>query len=100
MPLERVKRHMRAISSDQECRVSPRVTSCASPDWRNSTTARRKRGTIVAMPPHQRDRAAVFRADLVDLPPAGQKMVIDAADHVKPIGDDHRLGKCLLAIER
>jgi hypothetical protein len=35
IPLLRVKRHMRAISSIQEEKVAPRVSKAANPEWRS-----------------------------------------------------------------
>jgi len=43
MALLRVRHHKRAIFSDQAWSVSLGAWSCASPDWRNQATARKKR---------------------------------------------------------
>jgi hypothetical protein len=45
------------------------------------------------MPSHQREQTAVFGTDRIDLPPAGQEVVVDETDYMKPIGDDHGLGE-------
>jgi len=41
----------------------------------------------------QRDQAAVFGSDRIDLAPTGQEVVVDQADHMEPVGDNERLGK-------
>ena len=48
---------------------------------------------IVAMPAHQRHQSAVLGADRIDLPPAGQEVVVDQADHMEPVGHDQRVGE-------
>src|SRR5689334_8642692 len=48
---------------------------------------------IVAMTPHERKQAAMLGAGGVNLPPAGQEMVVDQANDVEAIGHDLGLGK-------
>lgn len=45
--------------------------------------------------PHQRDQAAMFRADRIQFLPTGQEVVIDGVDHVKTVGDNPCLRKVL-----
>jgi hypothetical protein len=50
---------------------------------------------IVTMAAHQREQAAMFGSSGVDVPPAGQEVVIDEADDMEAIGDDPGLGEVL-----
>src|ERR1700739_1406320 len=49
----------------------------------------------MAVAAHQREQAAVARARRIDLPPAGQEMMIDKPDDMETIGHDLGLGKML-----
>ena len=45
------------------------------------------------MAPHQGKESAVPGADAVEVPPAGQEVVIDDADHMEAVGHDACVGK-------
>jgi hypothetical protein len=51
---------------------------------------------IVAVAAHEAEQAAVLAGDRIDLPPGGQKMLIDEADDVEAVGDDTGVGEVLL----
>ena len=55
---------------------------------------------VVAMTAHQLDQATMFGSHRVDLPPAGQEVVVDEPDDMETIGHDQGLGKCFLTSER
>jgi hypothetical protein len=92
MPLERVNRHMRAISSDQECSVSPQGEELGQVGQQAEFLVGFE---VVAMTPHQGHQAAVFRPNRIDLSPAGQEVVVDEADHMEAVRHDDRLGEVL-----
>lgn len=51
------------------------------------------RPEVVPMPAHQRQQPAMLAANRIDLSPTRQKVVIDQANHMEPVGHDFRLGE-------
>jgi hypothetical protein len=51
------------------------------------------RSKMPAVAPHQGNQAAVPAADGIQIAPAGEEMMVDEANHMKPIGHDEGVGK-------
>src|SRR5689334_8521803 len=50
---------------------------------------------VMAVPPHQREQAAMLGSEGIDFPPTSQELMVDEADDVETVGHNLGLGKML-----